>query len=218
MDKLVAEFLPYAIFFVLFPVVVAAVKRWFKSRGKGLVGEYVVNSKLERELPAGVYHLIPGLMLPVEGGTTQIDHVVVSRYGIFVIETKAMKGWIFGQENEARWTQKFPRKSYPFQNPLRQNRLHTKTLSDLTGIPHHYFISLVAFSGEAEFKTPMPPSVVHIRDLARAILAHTNVLIQDEQVPEVVAAIREWAGTVDAETRRNHVRNLQSRHRNTSAN
>ena len=36
-------------------------------------------------------------MLPADdGGTTQIDHILVSKYGIFVIETKNRKGWIFG--------------------------------------------------------------------------------------------------------------------------
>jgi restriction system protein len=30
----------------------------------------------------------------------QIDHVVVSPYGVFVIETKAMDGWIFGSEKQ----------------------------------------------------------------------------------------------------------------------
>lgn len=187
------------------------VRRWFKKQGMGKIGEFVVNNFLRKGLPDGVYHLIPNVMLPIEGGTTQIDHVVVSRYGIFVIETKAMKGWIYGQERESHWTQKLYRKSFRFQNPLRQNYLHTKTLSDLTGIPHDYFISLVAFSGEAEFKTPMPPSVVHIRDIAKTVLSHTEVRILDEQVPEVANAIKEWAATVDARSRHNHVRNLKTR-------
>ncbi|HMP75368.1 MAG TPA: nuclease-related domain-containing protein [Kiritimatiellia bacterium] len=211
MDKFIAELLPYAIFLALFPVVVAGVKRWFKARGKGKIGEFAVNSILRRGLPDEVYHLIPNVMLPAGGGTTQIDHVVVSRYGIFVIETKAMKGGIFGQERERQWTQVLFRQRHPFQNPLHQNYRHTKTLSELTEIPHHYFISLVAFSGEAAFKTPMPPSVVHIRDIARTVMAHTAVLIQDAQVPEVVDAIEAWARTVGADDRRNHVRNLQAR-------
>ena len=66
MDKFIVELLPYAIFLMLFPVVVAGVKRWFKARGKGMLGEYVVNAKLGRELPEGAYHVIPNVMLPTE--------------------------------------------------------------------------------------------------------------------------------------------------------
>ncbi|WP_339385147.1 nuclease-related domain-containing protein, partial [Vibrio paracholerae] len=40
-----------------------------------------------------------------EDGTTQIDHIVVSKFGVFVIETKYMKGWIFGSKDQKQWTQ-----------------------------------------------------------------------------------------------------------------
>jgi len=35
-----------------------------------------------------------------EGSTTQIDHFLLSPYGLFVIETKNYKGWIFGSERQ----------------------------------------------------------------------------------------------------------------------
>lgn len=199
------------IFWLALAAAFALFMRWLKTKGKGLIGEMVVNSRL-RELPSDVYHLIPDLMLPIDGGTTQIDHVVVSRYGIFVVETKAYKGWIFGSERDAQWTQTIYRKKSRFQNPLRQNYRHTETLAQLTGIPRDLFISLVAFGGEAEFKTPMPPTVVKIAQLTATIRSYTQPLIQDEQVPDVVEAIKAWAGTVDATTRRNHVQNLKKRH------
>lgn len=201
--------------FIIFGLALAAAfavfMRWLKTKGKGMIGEMAANSRL-RELPTRDYHLIPDLMLPIDGGTTQIDHVVVSRYGIFVVETKAYKGWIFGSERDAQWTQQIYRKKSRFQNPLRQNYRHTETLAGLTGIPRELFISIVAFGGEAEFKTPMPANVVKISQLANAIRGYTQPLIQDEQVPEVVEAIKAWAATVDPATRRNHVQNLKKRH------
>ena len=33
-------------------------------------------------------------------GTTQIDHIFVSHYGVFVVETKNTSGWIFGNERD----------------------------------------------------------------------------------------------------------------------
>lgn len=55
---------------------------------------------------------------------------VVSPYGVFVIETRNMDGWIFGSEKQPVWTQKFPRKSFRFQNPLRQNYKHVKAIEN----------------------------------------------------------------------------------------
>jgi restriction system protein len=209
--RALAPSIAFLIFGLALASVFAVFMRWLKSQGKGMIGEMVVNSRL-RQLPTDVYHLIPDLMLPIDGGTTQIDHVVVSRYGIFVVETKAYQGWIFGSERDAQWTQTIYRKKSRFQNPLRQNYRHTATLAQLTGIPRELFISLVAFSGEAEFKTPMPPTVVKIAQLADTIRSYSQPLIQDEQVPDVVEAIKAWAATVDTTTRRNHVQNLKKRH------
>ncbi len=73
--------------------------------GKGLLGEWFVGLLLKFGLPKNEYFLLNDVTLPAEGGSTQIDHVVVSQFGVFVIETKNMKGWIFGSEDQAMWTQ-----------------------------------------------------------------------------------------------------------------
>ena len=86
---------------------------------KGRIGEKHAIKGLKQHLDETQYSIVNDVTLPLEdGGTTQIDHVVVSRFGIFVIETKNMSGWIFGNENQAKWTQTIYRSKYPFQNPL----------------------------------------------------------------------------------------------------
>lgn len=149
------------------------------------------------------------MILPTPDGTTQIDHVIVSRYGIFVLETKNYKGWIYGNEKDTQWTQVIYKRKERFQNPLRQNYKHIKTMSDLTGIPMEYFKSLIVFVGESKFKTDMPDNVVHVCDFIRHIKSHTNVMIQDAQVPEIVATIQEWAGTLTEDQKKSHVKNLR---------
>lgn len=196
---------------LLVVVIVFLVVGAFKPQLKGWLGESVVHGMLSRNLDPATYKIVRDVMLPVDDATTQIDHIVVSRFGIFVIETKTMKGWIFGSEADAKWTQQLFRKKCSFQNPIRQNYRHTKTLAELTTIPDSYFKSVIAFSGEAVFKTPMPAHVLHIRDLCPFISSFRDVIIQDEQVPEIVAAISEWAGTVSAEKRAQHVANLKRR-------
>ena len=54
------------------------------------------------------YYRLNNITLPLaNGGSTQIDHIIVSVHGIFVIETKNYKGWIYGNEKQRQWTQVF---------------------------------------------------------------------------------------------------------------
>jgi hypothetical protein len=72
---------------------------------KGFVGEWRVSRLLRRKLDQGTYQLIDNLLLARDTDTTQIDPVVVSVHGLFVIETKNYRGWIFGRERDRNWTQ-----------------------------------------------------------------------------------------------------------------
>ncbi|MBL7076258.1 MAG: NERD domain-containing protein [Kiritimatiellae bacterium] len=210
---LLPQILPILLLFGLLSVLMAAFKAFLLPTLKGRLGEASINFWVKRMLDQNVYHLIPDVTLPTPDGTTQIDHVIVSRYGIFVIETKTYKGWIYGSERDAKWTQVIYKRKERFQNPLRQNHKHTKTLSDLTGIPHEYFKSMVVFVGESKFKTDMPANVVHIREFIRHIKSYQTPIIRDGQVAEVAAVIQEWAGTVTDEQRRQHVKNLRRNRR-----
>jgi len=87
------------VFMYLFPLL--ALIAFLKSPFfKGLFGEFFVNLLAKFFLDKNVYHLVKNVTLPAEDGTTQIDHIIVSRYGIFVVETKNLKGRIFGSENQ----------------------------------------------------------------------------------------------------------------------
>lgn len=105
------------------------------------------------------YRVFNNVIIQMDDGSTQIDHVVVSKFGLFVIETKDKTGWIFGKAHEAQWTQVIYKRKYPFQNPLRQNYCHTKSLSEALGVAHEKIHSLVIFWGDCEFKSPMPENV-----------------------------------------------------------
>lgn len=122
---------------------------WFK----GAIGELRVNTSLRARLAADDYKILHDLTLPTRNGTTQIDHVVISRFGIFVIETKNMKGWIFGSANQAEWMQVVFRRKSKFQNPIRQNFSHMKAVEGLLRIPLHKLHGVVAFVGSASPKS-----------------------------------------------------------------
>ena len=77
--------------------------RWLIP-SKGKVGEKIVAGKLNR-LPKDQYLVLNNVTIPTPKGSSQIDHLVVSIYGIFVIETKNYNGWIYCGEHAEYWTQ-----------------------------------------------------------------------------------------------------------------
>lgn len=181
------------------------------SMFKGFIGEAMGSLAHKMLLDKSIYRELNNVTIPTPDGTTQIDHVIVSRYGIFVIEAKNMSGWIFGDEKSAQWTQSFPGGKFKFQNPLRQNYRHTKCLSDFLGVEHSKLHSVVMFWGETSFKTPMPENVLD-KGYTSYIKSKADVLFSDEEVDELVEAIqtgklpRTWA------TRKQHIASLQERH------
>ncbi len=103
----------------------------FKPFLKGKVGGLAVSTHVKLYLDER-YILLNDVTLPDEfAGTTQIDHILLSPFGVFVIETKNYKGWIFGGERQKVWTQKIYKKTYKFQNPVYQNYKHIKVLESV---------------------------------------------------------------------------------------
>jgi restriction system protein len=180
---------------------------WFK----GMTGEFLVNTAARLFLPKDEYHLIKDVTLPTRGGTTQIDHIVVSRYGVFVIETKNMKGWIFGSANQKIWTQKIYKHTNKFQNPLFQNYKHVKTLEDLLDIPSEAIHSLVVFVGDSTFKTDMPDNVTYAGGYIRYIKSKREALLNQADVNGVIAQIDALRLQRGLATNRQHVNHLRAK-------
>ena len=186
-----------------------------KSLIKGWAGEMQGTLAKKLFLDGQTYIDLNNVIIPTSNGTTQIDHVIVSRFGVFVIETKNMDGWIFGSEKSPQWTQSVFGSKFRFQNPLHQNYRHTKALSEFLGIEHDKFFSLVMFWGKCEFNSPMPSNVM-ANGYVSYIKGYTAVLFSDQQVQEIAAAIR--GGMLDKSrgTRRQHVETLKKRFASTT--
>ncbi|WP_050926576.1 nuclease-related domain-containing protein [Vibrio harveyi] len=183
----------------------------FKSRWlKGVFGEFLVNRLLSK-LPESDYTLIKDITLPTNDGTTQVDHIVVSRYGIFVVETKNMKGWIFGSARQKQWTQKIYRHSSKFQNPLHQNYKHIKALETLLGCSEEHLHSVIVFIGDSTFKTEMPPNVTYARGSIRYIQQFNDVVFSDNdyaRLTESINRLKLKRGVITVLKHRKHVKEV----------
>lgn len=189
---------------------IALIVLFFKSPfGKGLMGEMLVNFAANVRLDKNRYHLLKNVTLPTEDGTTQIDHVVVSEYGVFVIETKNMKGWIFGNEKQKSWTQKIYRHTNTFQNPLHQNYKHVKTIESALDTEPGKIFSVVVFVGDSTFKTEMPPNVTYMGGFVRYINSKREKIISPAEVRQIVSQIESGRLTNSFKTHREHVRHVK---------
>jgi restriction system protein len=193
-------------FFIPLAIFAAIIKSpWFK----GIAGEFLVSFSLKHFLDKKQYHLINNVTMPTEDGTTQIDHIVVSRFGVFVIETKNMKGWIFGAENQKQWTQQIFKHKSQFQNPLHQNYKHTKTLESSLRINPGNLFSVVVFVGDSTFKTPMPENVTSIRGCLRFIKSKTAELLSAEKMQLIIEAIEEGRLVRSYKTNSDHINHVE---------
>lgn len=157
---------------------------------KGKIGESDVRRKL-RKLDSKQYKVLHDLMIRrANGRTSQIDHVVISRYGVFVIETKNYKGWIMGSEKSEYWTQVLYRRKERLYSPIRQNYGHIKALEEHLEDGAIPFVSIIAFTARAELKLQeMTTDVVYATDLAATIQKYKEAVLSDEQVQQVRKAL-----------------------------
>jgi len=182
---------------------------FFKSSfGKGIIGEFIINTATKLLLDKNKYHLIKNVILPTKDGTTQIDHIIVSEYGIFVIETKNMKGWIFGNERQKYWTQKIYKYTNKFQNPLHQNYKHIKTLEIILGISCDKMFSVIVFIGNSKFKTKMPKNVTQGIGYIDYIKSHTRKIIPKDEVNKIVSKIESEKFLNSFKTYQKHIKHV----------
>lgn len=118
---------------------------------KGTIAEYltwkILNNQEEYK------KVLINLYIPNEYKTSEIDSILINKYGIFVIESKGYSGWIFGNENERNWTQVIYKRKSKFYNPIIQNRNHIKALANILGIEDlNIFRSYIVFSERCELK------------------------------------------------------------------
>lgn len=181
---------------------------------KGKAGERSIARRLAT-LPKEEYITLNDLLLPTSYGTTQIDHVVVSIYGIFVIETKNYKGIIYGGQDAETWTQNVWGNKYSMPNPIRQNKVHVKAINKYLNalkIQSNIY-SIIAFSPRANV---LPDStecnIIYYSQIKQAIRLYNTPQLTIEQVNQIVSLLQtEHLDT--KESRRNHNRQVHDNQR-----
>ena len=178
----------------------------------GKSGEHWAAQELGK-LPSGEYHVLNDLVLEDSHGLHQIDHVVVSPYGIYMVETKNYTGSIIGDAKYANWLLYVGGQKRKIHSPLRQNYGHIKCLQELLKLDESAFVSIVCFANRTKTKVTVHSDrefVVHTDTLRSAVLDHPQCSGLDAE--SIVQNLQSFNIT-DKKIRRQHVKQLRAAHR-----
>ena len=183
-------------------------RKHVSEREKGSRGEMAV-SRVLGSLPPG-YRVFNNVCLFQDGVSSQIDHVVVSVYGIFVIETKNYSGRIYGSEKSERWCEQFYGQKFFLYNPIRQNYSHVRALEKLSGMSRDRFIPVVVFLEGVSLCLDVSSPVIYISQLSGFITGHRDSLLSDIEVDRFISLLQQ-RGIYDGGFMKSHVNNIRQR-------
>lgn len=122
------------------------------------------------------------------GTTTRANHVIVSNYGIFVIEENTESG-TFQANPGINWTQYRDEQSLDIPNPVRQVNDEVQALLEALELPGSYFHPAVFFtSGQAYLKGEVPDNVI-AESFTDYVKSFKKVMLSDSQVEAIVAQL-----------------------------
>ncbi|MCM3489893.1 NERD domain-containing protein [Alkalihalophilus marmarensis] len=145
------------------------------SKRKGEIGEYKINIQLD-QLPKDCRFLSDLLVENPKAKSrySQVDHVVITPYGMIVIETKNYQGTIYGGKGRKTW---LVNGKFKMMNPFLQNYGHIQALKTTIDIKYHeHFVSMVSFTKRCTFKV----------DLEYRKIASDELIVYDMELSEFI--------------------------------
>lgn len=178
----------------------------FYKKIRGFMGEFWVKQELKK-LPKNKYIILNDIMIKSSKGTHQIDHIIISKFGIFVVEMKNYYGLITGEEHQNKWIQHLGKNKYYFNNPIHQNYGHIKALEELLNLSEDKFISIICISNQAKLKVKAK-NVTQLDFISDLIKSYNNEIII-EDLSKIKNKI-EQNNITDKDIRKSHIKNIKN--------
>ncbi|MBQ9024176.1 MAG: NERD domain-containing protein [Bacilli bacterium] len=172
----------------------------------GFLGEHWTKDELKK-LPNDKYKVINNVFISINGNTHQIDHVIVSPYGIFSIETKQWNGLIIGNKYSKNWIKYMGKNKYICENPIRQNYGHVKSLSELLNIDESKIYNIVCIPSNAKLKIQHDDELVRNYTIVDKISSYKDIVI--DNVDEIVDILYK-INITDKNIKRKHINNIKN--------
>ena len=184
----------YLYLLILLSVLLLAIKYILPSAKKLFTRHFtyiVVNKYLMKHLSVEDYTLYSKISLPIPSGMADIDELVLSPYGIFVISCQSQTGRIYADTTSEVWSEQTGKDRNNFPNPSRQLPIKLASVKQLFGIGSHIH-GLIVFDQKADFRTNMPNNVFHIDQLLAKIEHYDEKVFTKEQISHFVLLLSEY--------------------------
>ena len=153
----------------------------------GKVGELEVSSIIGESMPR-IRYVFNDALIKLDDQISQIDHILVNRAGVFVIETKNYSGRICGDVNSDDWVQ-ISRKGrrYTFYNPIMQNDSHVRIIRKIVGNDVKIFPLVVFVKSTPPFSVK---NLIHISQLRKNLIdTSVSINLSSDEIMEVALKI-----------------------------
>lgn len=169
-----------------------------------------VSRKLRR-LDPKKYKVLNDVLIVSHSRSSQIDHLIISTFGIFVIETKSLSGWIFGNEHRDKWTQTLYNRKYQFRNPIIQSWGHIRTLKEvLTDLHYTHYMPIVVFTGNSTLKNVKSSiPVIKKRKLLRTIKSNSTAEYLPKDAVDSIYQKLIRLNKTDKQSRKAHIKRVK---------
>ena len=189
----------------------------YSSRAEAIgdYGEKRVSSFLA-DLDCEDYRVYNDLLIRNGNYTTQVDHIVISRYGVFVLETKNVHGKVYGGGNAEFWKQYLPDigyKRYGFtqehqlRNPIWQNDGHIKTLRKLVFGSDVPVYGIIVFPSDTYINVTAEQPVLNMYNVVPFIKQYRDVIMSSDQMGFYRRRLLEVISTSESD-RKEHLGNV----------
>ena len=206
---------PIAIIGIIFLPLAFAVGIYIRSaKFKGKFGERLVSRTLEAPTFEKRY-TISDLTFISDEKSVQIDHILISRYGLFVIETKNYGGRIYGSDNQLEWTQVFGRTKNKFYNPVKQNANHVYHLSKILNKKVPIYSIVVFVKNNTSYITSN--NVVGLSSLPQYLAHYRAEVLSDDEIDELYDFFMELKANTDVSALE-HIENVDDMRKKIDAN
>ncbi len=199
---------PKALINTIFIIVLCILIKIYYPKFRGFMGEFWIKEEL-RKLPKSKYKVLNNIMISDARGTHQIDHIVISQFGIFVIEMKNYYGLIKGKDYDNKWCQYLVKNKSYFLNPVHQNYGHIKSLLNIVDLEEDKFISVICFSNQAKVDVKSSCLITQTDYLLKDILKYDKVIVKSDlkEIYDIILA----NDILDKNLRKSHVKDIKIR-------
>ena len=178
---LLAILIAFVICYIFREMVVKPVKETASIIGRHRKNVHNILATLSEE-----YCVFDNVAVNKGGSVIAADRVVISPYGVFVIQEEYYSGNISGSDCHRQWDIDLFGHHGKMRNPADNVCHRAKGLAKIIGIDESYVIPIVVFPDDTVLKTCTSIPVVNLRNLAEAITGFQETVFSDEDTQTLI--------------------------------